>query len=402
MKKVVAMYEQEEAYGKNLAEYINRRESVPFEMQVFSQADKLSAYLQGHTPQLLLLSEGSSLESYGEIREKADEVVYLTGQKEQVQGQNGDYIYKYQPTDQILNQLIQHIGSKEQRDNAILQTSCPIYGVYSPVGRCGKTTFSLLLGELLSRRRSVLYIGFDELSFLEEDKIILEERNTKNSNTEDLNIKDLDAKDFNTKYLNKTEKQNIGNQDIEEWEEERKKGKTQLTEEKTRERKKEEEHREMGTLSDAYFYCQKHGLREKLPTIVSHWHGIDVLTGMNCPEDLCAIQAKEWSMLVQKIAREAGYASIVLDMGTRLWLADELFSLCFHIYVPVLSERYAREQYRRFEKWLEQNGEEETLGRMQTVELPHCAQNGTMKERLEYALWGETGDYVRSLMPGEW
>lgn len=57
MKKVVAMYEQEEAYGKNLAEYINRRESVPFEMQVFSQADKLSAYLQGHTPQLLLLSE---------------------------------------------------------------------------------------------------------------------------------------------------------------------------------------------------------------------------------------------------------------------------------------------------------------------------------------------------------
>ena len=67
MKKVVAMYEQEEAYGKNLAEYVNRKENMPFELQVFSQADKLSDYLQGHTPQLLLLSEESSLESYGEM-----------------------------------------------------------------------------------------------------------------------------------------------------------------------------------------------------------------------------------------------------------------------------------------------------------------------------------------------
>ena len=50
MKKVVAMYEQEEAYGKNLAEYVNRKENMPFELQVFSQADKLSDYLQGHTP----------------------------------------------------------------------------------------------------------------------------------------------------------------------------------------------------------------------------------------------------------------------------------------------------------------------------------------------------------------
>ena len=33
MKKVVAMYEQEEAYGKNLAEYVNRKENMPFELR---------------------------------------------------------------------------------------------------------------------------------------------------------------------------------------------------------------------------------------------------------------------------------------------------------------------------------------------------------------------------------
>ena len=378
MKKVVAMYEQEEAYGKNLAEYVNRRESVPFEMQVFSQADKLSDYLQNHTPQLLLLSEGSGLESYGEMRDKAEDVVYLTGQKAQVQGHNGDYIYKYQPTDQILNQLMQHIGGKEKRDSPIVQASCPIYGIYSPVGRCGKTTFSLLLGELLSRRRSVLYIGFDELSFLDETKDMYKDMQDDSNANEERAVEKGEKREETKRMLEERQK------------------------EKGREKQKEEEHREKGTLSDAYFYCQRHRLRENLPELVSHWHGLDVLTGMNCPEDLCAIQAKEWGLLVQEIAQEAGYAAIVLDMGTRLWLADALFSLCSRIYVPVLSERYARDQRLRFEKWLEQMGAEEIRQRMQMVELPYCVQNGTMKERLEYALWGEAGDYVRSLMPSEW
>ena len=46
---------------------------MPFELQVFSQADKLSDYLQGHTPQLLLLSE-NSLESYGDMSVKTQDV----------------------------------------------------------------------------------------------------------------------------------------------------------------------------------------------------------------------------------------------------------------------------------------------------------------------------------------
>ena len=95
--------------------------------------------------------------------------------------------------------------------------------------------FSLLLGELLARKRSVLYIGFDELPFWDEEENISEEQGEK------------------------------------------------------------------GTLSDAYFYWQRTKLKGKIsPVLVSHWHGVDVLTGMNCPEDLCAIQPEEWSQLILK------------------------------------------------------------------------------------------------------
>ena len=41
-----------------------------------------------------------------------------------------------------------------------------------------------------------------------------------------------------------------------------------------------------------------------------------MLTGMNCPEDLCAIQPEEWSQLILKIAHETEYAAIVF----RYWI----------------------------------------------------------------------------------
>ncbi len=105
MKKVVAMYEQEEAYGKNLAEYVNRKENMPFELQVFSQADKLSDYLQGHTPQLLLLSEESSLESYGEMSVKTQDVLYLTEHKEQARDHKENHIYKISAYGSIIKSI---------------------------------------------------------------------------------------------------------------------------------------------------------------------------------------------------------------------------------------------------------------------------------------------------------
>ena len=114
-----------------------------------------------------------------EMSVKTQDVLYLTEHKEQARDHKENHIYKYQPTDQLLNQLMQRMSDHDKRDNPVMQESCPIYGVYSPVGRCGKTTFSLLLGELLARKRSVLYIGFDELPFWDEEENISEEQGEK-------------------------------------------------------------------------------------------------------------------------------------------------------------------------------------------------------------------------------
>ena len=96
---------------------------------------------------------------------------------------------------------------------------------------------------------------------------------------------------------------------------------------------------------------------------------------------------------------------------------DRIRSDCFRYWIKAVACRFnifdvfsaiCASAFRTFGKrsaktlWLEKNGSDELLQRMQIVTLPQCAQNGTMKERLEYALWGEAGDYVRNLIKSEW
>lgn len=50
----------------------------------------------------------------------------------------------------------------------VLKKTTSILGVYSPVGRCMKTSFALALGQILARKKSVLYVNMEEYAGFEE------------------------------------------------------------------------------------------------------------------------------------------------------------------------------------------------------------------------------------------
>ena len=52
--------------------------------------------------------------------------------------------------------------------NPALKRKTELFGVYSPLGRCLKTSFAWTLGQILSEERSVLLISLEEYSGLEE------------------------------------------------------------------------------------------------------------------------------------------------------------------------------------------------------------------------------------------
>lgn len=157
MKKILAVYDEDKAYGKQLAEYINRKDGNPFRALTFSSMEKLEEYSKSDSIEILLTS----------VREKNLHVNarYTFTLTEQPCVSEENSVWKYQPAGQLVSRLTA-MTSMESVDNDLKNIS--LIGVYSPQGRSGKTTFSLLLGQVLARNQSVLYLNLEDFPTLDD------------------------------------------------------------------------------------------------------------------------------------------------------------------------------------------------------------------------------------------
>ncbi|MCI8514638.1 MAG: hypothetical protein HFI93_08470 [Lachnospiraceae bacterium] len=94
-------------------------------------------------------------------------------------------VYRYQSADQILAQVLGIEGEEEkavkvQRTAAEIEDrsrlsgreadrkQMPVTGIYSPVGRCGKSRFALAIGKVWGEKENVLYLNLEVFSDLYE------------------------------------------------------------------------------------------------------------------------------------------------------------------------------------------------------------------------------------------
>ena len=153
--KSLVICDPEEQYAQALAFYIMNRKDIHFQVQVCSETEHVNVC------DILLISDVYSDEERKRV--KADKIFVLTEQ--QVYTADEEKIFKYQPGEQILAEIIKCCEELYQ-DNEIF-ISCPkkkagkIIGIFSPVHRIGKTTYALKLGEKLAVSENVLYLNLE-------------------------------------------------------------------------------------------------------------------------------------------------------------------------------------------------------------------------------------------------
>ena len=144
MNYKIGIYDSDFSYMVSFMEYVNSNESLPYKISGFSSENALNEYLSEHTLDALLLAEKCNAD-VSNIK-----VVKLTedaGSK--------DAIFKYQCIDDIL----QKINIEPTEGKSIIVKKAELIGVYSPLGRCGKTNFAHALCELLGNS---VYLGLEE------------------------------------------------------------------------------------------------------------------------------------------------------------------------------------------------------------------------------------------------
>ena len=148
------------AYMGRLMDYLDMRQGLPFEVQAFSSPEPLKAYAKEHSVDLVLIAEALMSEEIMQLG--TERILLLTEEETELPGFPA--VCKYQSSDTLLQEIL-CCYRKAQRDYEDMSwpvRRLSVYGVFSPVGRCGKTGFALILGQVLAESGRVLYLNFEE------------------------------------------------------------------------------------------------------------------------------------------------------------------------------------------------------------------------------------------------
>jgi len=167
-RDIFAICDLEVEYAYHFMEFISKKKSIPLEIRVFTNVQALLDFLQEHQIEILLISENAMCE---EIQtNKVSQIVILAG------GIVPDYlkkypsVYKYQSSNSVIRETMACYGECQKSKGKQLRMTnreVDIIGIYSPVGRTMKTTFALTLGQILAKKKAVLYLNLEEYSGFE-------------------------------------------------------------------------------------------------------------------------------------------------------------------------------------------------------------------------------------------
>lgn len=164
MKKIMAVYDEDPFYAERLSDYVNRKEKGIFKAQAFTSKERLEEFARVNDVDVLLTGETVDTEGISEL--KTVQKIYLTEDRgtETSGVREENSIYKYQSGDDIIRDVMAvycELPGVKAVFPGLLSKEKRIVGVYSPVGRCGKTSLALAMGQVLAKEEKVLFISFD-------------------------------------------------------------------------------------------------------------------------------------------------------------------------------------------------------------------------------------------------
>lgn len=161
-KKRIAVCDSEAGFACDLAEYLNHKKKLPFYAEAFTDTERFCACAGKSPPGLLLISRQDMNEQVEALGVPC--VVLLS--EEKIQEEAGHkQIYKYQSAESMLREVMEYYTRNIGMEPGTRSLEkLDIIGVYSPLGRCGKTLLSLTLGQILGEEKEVLYVNMEDYS----------------------------------------------------------------------------------------------------------------------------------------------------------------------------------------------------------------------------------------------
>ena len=170
MKKraIFAVCDLEVSYAYNFMEYVNHKKNMPFEVQAFTSPVHLCAFARTQPIELLLISDKAMCPEIKGLPIR--QIIILSEGVHDPGLDQYPSVYKYQSSASVIREVMACYGEEvsQPAEVTVLKKETRLLAVYSPVGRCQKTSFALALGQILARQKAVLYLNLEEYAGFEQ------------------------------------------------------------------------------------------------------------------------------------------------------------------------------------------------------------------------------------------
>ncbi len=165
--KVLAICDTE-MYAVKLMEAFCGKKQFGFQIHAFSKVEQLEQFSQKGQIEILLISgrymsEKVSRMNIGKILLLSDGEIYE---------EFSDYesIYKYQSAEHIMKEILCHYAEYARPVSGMFygKKEFEVHGVYSPIGRCGKSVLARSLATAFGRKKKTLLLDLQSFSAREE------------------------------------------------------------------------------------------------------------------------------------------------------------------------------------------------------------------------------------------
>ena len=175
----MAVFDSDALYCERLSEYLRSHLKLSFEIVSFTEAERLYGYLDENEIALLVVSESDALYLKGDILGRNCRNIMIldeegkSGNLEELSDDNKIgicHVSKYLPASEIVERVLEVCISGAEGFSGLKVKSgtaeTKLLGFYTPISRCGQTSFAIKMGEHLARKGRTLLLSFESFSAL--------------------------------------------------------------------------------------------------------------------------------------------------------------------------------------------------------------------------------------------
>ncbi len=162
-RKQIVICDSNEVYARRLQDYIGQQKMLSCKPEFYTDEKRFLQYIQSLNAPICVVSEDwLTQDDFQKVLEETAEQIVILSEED-----NGaDHsICRYRSADDFIKCLYELVNVKEyftSEGMGIKRTK--LIGVYTPIGRCLQTSFSLVLGQMLAAKQKVLYLNFESYS----------------------------------------------------------------------------------------------------------------------------------------------------------------------------------------------------------------------------------------------